>query len=91
MVNRVSSYFPKGGHSASETELKIMRKVKDTETLTPKTGNRKPQQNYRLERSLMNYWGLKLVLRAQPDPQFLKWYTAFSWLFGSHNNPLTRQ
>ena len=25
-----------------------------------------------LERSLMNYWGLKLVLRA-PHPQFLKW------------------
>ena len=22
MVNRVSSYFPKGGHSATETELK---------------------------------------------------------------------
>ena len=37
MVNRVSSYFPKGGHSATETE-----------TLTPKTGNREPQQNYRL-------------------------------------------
>ena len=24
MVNRVSSYFPKGGHSASQTELKII-------------------------------------------------------------------
>ena len=24
MVNRVSSYFPKGGHSATETELKII-------------------------------------------------------------------
>ena len=23
MVNRVSSFFPKGGHSATETELKI--------------------------------------------------------------------
>ena len=31
MVNRVSSYFPKGGHSATETELKNnlnTRKVK---------------------------------------------------------------
>ena len=27
-----------------------------------------------LERSVMNYWGwLKLALRAQPHPQFLKW------------------
>ena len=24
MVNRVSSFFPKGGHSATETELKII-------------------------------------------------------------------
>ena len=30
--------------------------------------------------------GLKLVLRAQPHPQFLKWYKTFSYLFGSHDN-----
>ena len=40
----------------------------------------------------MNYWGggggLKLVLCAQPHPQFLKWYKTFSWLFGSHDNLL---
>ena len=24
MVNRVSRYFPKGGHSATETELKVI-------------------------------------------------------------------
>ena len=36
----------------------------------------------------MNYWGLKLVLRAQPHNQFLKWYKTFSWLFGSHDSPL---
>ena len=35
--------------------------------------------------------GLKHVLRRQPRPQFLKWYKTFRWLFGSHNNPLTRQ
>ena len=23
-------------------------------------------------------------------PQFLTWYKTFSWLFGSHENPLTR-
>ena len=28
--------------------------------------------------------GLKLVLRRQPHPQFLKWYKTFSWLFGSY-------
>ena len=34
---------------------------------------------------------LLLVLRAQPHPQFLKWYEPFSWLFCSHDYPLTRQ
>ena len=34
---------------------------------------------------------LKLVLRAQSHPQFLKLYRTFSWLFGSHDDPLTRQ
>ena len=33
----------------------------------------------------------KHILRCQPRPQFLKWYKTFSWLFGSHDNPLTRQ
>ena len=47
MVNRVSSYFPKGGNSTTQTELKNdmdTRKVKRHR----KTGNREPQQNYRL-------------------------------------------
>ena len=48
MVIRVSSYFPKGVHSATETELKIVLTHVSTETLTPKTGNSEPQQNYRL-------------------------------------------
>ena len=45
MVNRVNSYFPKGGHSATETELKNMntRKVKRHQNL-----NKEPQQNYRI-------------------------------------------
>ena len=38
----------------------------------------------------MNYWGLKHVLRRQPRPQFLKWYKTLSWLFGSHDNPITK-
>ena len=35
--------------------------------------------------------GLQLVLRATPHPQFLKWYKTFSWLFGSHDDPLIFQ
>ena len=37
----------------------------------------------------MNYWKVTHVLRRQPCPQFLKWHTKFSWLFGSHGNPVT--
>ena len=43
------------------------------------------------ELSVMNYWGLKQALRRQPHPQVFKWYKPFSWLFGSLDNPLTRQ
>ena len=69
------------------------RKVNVTETLTPKTGNREPQQNYRLgtvSNKLLG-GGLKLVLRRQPQPQFLKWYKTLSWLFCSNDYPLPRQ
>ena len=50
MVNRVSSFFPKGGHSATETELKYMntRMVKRHRNSDTKTGKREPQQNYHL-------------------------------------------
>ena len=38
---------------------------------TKKTGNKEPQQIYfRFEQSVINYWGLKLVLRAQ----LRQWY-----------------
>ena len=58
-----------------------------------KIGNREPQQKYRLgtvSNELLGGGG-KLVLRAQPHPQFLKWYMTFSWLFGLHDYPLSRQ
>ena len=44
-----------------------------------------------LEWSVIKCWGggLKLVLRRQSRPQFLKWHKTFSWLFGSHDNSLT--
>ena len=50
MVNRVSSYFPKGGQSATQTKLKKMnkRKVKRHRNSDTKKGNIEPQQNYRL-------------------------------------------
>ena len=95
MINRMSSYFPKGGHSATETELKIIsatHKVKRHRNSDTKTGQQRTQQNYRLDmvdNELRGGGGLKLVSRAQPNLQFLKWYIRFSWLFGSHDNPLT--
>ena len=85
MVNRVSSYFPKGGHSAIQTELKNNMK-------TPKVNSHRKQatENHNettaFERSVMNYWGGgKLVLCAHSHPQFRKWYKTFSCLFGSQS------
>ena len=40
---------------------------------------------------LSGHWGLKHFLRRQSHPQFLKWYKTCNWLFGSHDNPLTRK
>ena len=86
MVNRVSSYFPKGGHSATETELK---QYKHTYLVPRHRNSEQETENHNkttaLERSVMNYWGIKHVLRRQPRPQFLKWYKTFRWLFGSHD------
>ena len=54
------------------------RKVKRHRNSDSKTGNREPHQNYRLgtvsNELLGGGGGGKLVLRAQPHPQFLKWY-----------------
>ena len=65
--------------------------VNVTETLTPKQAAENHNKTTALERSVMNYWELEQVLRAQAHLQFMKWYKTFSWLFGSHDNPLTRQ
>ena len=43
-------------------------KVKHHRNSDTKTGNRDHIRTTALERSLMNYWGLKLVLRVQPHP-----------------------
>ena len=45
----------------------------------PKQATENHNKTTALERSVKNYWGVKLVLRAQPHPhQFLKWYKTFS-------------
>ena len=51
-----------------------------------KTANRDHTRTTNLERSVMNYWGLKLVLRVQPTITDV--VQTFSWLFGSHDHPL---
>ena len=88
MVNLFKRCQPK------PNEKKTTRK----ETSPKQADNREPQQNYRttaLKRSVTNYFflwggggGVKLVLRAQPHPQFLKWYTLLydSWLLDSRDN-----
>ena len=49
--------FPKGGHSATETELKKGTKIRSnvTETLTPKQAIEINNKTIALERSVMNY------------------------------------
>ena len=77
----------------------MSRKVKrHRNSDTRKQATENHNKNTALERSVINYLGgggggggLKLVLRAKPHSQFLKWSKTFSWLFGSHDNPLTRQ
>ena len=66
------------------------RKVKRHQNSDTKTGNREPKQSYRLGTVNNESLGVvKLVLRAQPHS--LKWYKTLRRMFGSHDNPLTRQ
>ena len=57
-----------------------------------KTAIRDHTRTTALERSVMNYWGggLKLVTPATA-PSVTDVVQTFSWLFGSHDHPLTRQ
>ena len=61
-----------------------------TETLTPKIGNKELLQNYLLgtvSNELLGGGGggVKLVLGAQPHPQFLKWYKTHDKTTNSQN------
>ena len=58
MANQVRNYFPKGGHAATQTELKVdlmnKHKVKHHRNSAPTTSNREPHQNHLLGASIMN-------------------------------------
>ena len=74
----IEQLFPKRWPLSNRNRTKQYmntRKVKRHRNSYTKTENRKPQQNYLLgtvSNELLGWW-LKLVLRAQPYPQFLKW------------------
>ena len=103
VVNRVSSSFSKRWPLSNPKRTKInvnTHKVKRHRNAETKTRKQSIMchRSTALERSVKNYvcvggggGGLRLVLRTKPHPQFLKWYKTFSCLFGSHDNPLTRQ
>ena len=62
MVNQASSYFPKGGHSATETEPKIKWTHIDlmwnvTERLTPKKATENHNKTTALEMSVIHHCG----------------------------------
>ena len=69
----------KSGIRTQIQSSKPKREVSDT---------RNRQQSIALERTVKNYWEglLKQVLRAQHEV-----VQTFSWLLGSHDNPLTCQ
>ena len=94
MDNRAGSLLPKGGHTATRTELKqpsIMNKhkVKHHRNSDTKTGKREPHQSHRLGTVKIKLLGASFT-RATPS-SVAEIVPTFIWLFGSHDNPLTRQ
>ena len=84
----MSSYFLKGGHSATQTEQKKYELAKSETSpnlLHEKQATANHNKTTALERSVINNWGLKLVLQAHIRSQFLKWYNTLCWLFGKTN------
>ena len=73
--------WPLSNRNRTKTDRNT-RKVKRHQNSDTKTGNKEPQKTTALERSVMNYWGLKLALRVQPHPKFLKWYKIFIIISG---------
>ena len=66
-------------------------KVKHHRNSDSKTGDRKHIRTTALERSVMNNWGLKTSITPATSPSVTDVIQTFSWLFGSHDNPLTCQ
>ena len=66
--------FPKRWPLGNPNRTKILmnnHKVKYHQNSDTKTGNREHTRTTALERSVMNYWGLKHVLRVQPRNHIL--------------------
>ena len=66
-------------------------KVKHHQNSDTKTANRDHTRTTALERSVMNYWGAKTSFKSATSPSVYDLVQTFSWLFGSHDHPLTRQ
>ena len=58
MTNRVSSYFPKGGHSVTAKNNMNTHKLERHRNFDTKNSNREQQQNYNLGMSVINYLGV---------------------------------
>ena len=84
--------FPKKWPLSNQNQTKSKmnkHKMKCHRNSDSKTGNRDHIRITALERLVMNNCGLKLVLRRQPSVTNV--VQTFSLLFGSHDNPPTRQ
>ena len=66
-------------------------KVKYHRNSDTKTANRDQISTTAVERSVMNYWGASTSFTGQTSPSVTDVVQTFSWLFGSHDHPLTRQ
>ena len=64
-------------------------KVKHHRNSDTKTANRDHIRTTALERSVMNYWGALTSFTGPTSPSVTDVVQTFSWLFGSHDHPLT--
>ena len=75
MVKRGRSFLPKGGHSATFTEVNNnTHKVDSTETYI----NMSNSTNRRPERLVINNWGAFIDFTADPHTQILRCLNMFS-------------
>ena len=67
------------------------QKIKHHRNSDTKTANRDHIRTTALERPVMNYWGALTSFTDPTSPSVADVVQTFSWLFGSHDHPLTRQ